>query len=122
MNRHDEEFFIQKIRARYTELKPDKLIELKKLDAKVRRPANIFGYVYGSISAIILGSGMSFVMTDIAAQVGLSGDPMIFGIVIGVIGLGMALLTYPIYKRILKSRKRKYAKQILEMSEQMLQD
>lgn len=119
MNRNDKEFLVEKIRTQYTEKETTELDSLKALDAKVKRPANIFAYIFGGISAIIMGCGMSLVMTDIGAIVGL-GEAMIPGIAIGLVGMAMALLTYPIYKSILGARKKKYAKQILELSEKMI--
>ena len=119
MNRNDQQFMAQKIRAQYTEKTTTELDALRELDAKVRRPANVFAYVFGSISAIIMGSGMSFVMTDLASQLGL-GDMMIPGIAIGVVGMALALVNYPIYKGILNSRKKKYSSEILALSEKIM--
>ena len=53
---------IQRIRASYTEKEMSKLDELKALDKKVKRPAQIFAYVYGSLSSLVLGTGMCFAM------------------------------------------------------------
>ncbi len=114
MNQQDTKFIAQKIRTGYVEKQPEKLDELKRLDAKVKRPATVFGYVFGGISALIMGTGMSFIMTEIVK------NGMIPGVIIGVIGMGMALLTYPIYKKILSSRKKKYAEQILRLSEDLI--
>jgi hypothetical protein len=66
-----------------------------------------------------MGAGMSLVMTDIGAILGL-GEAMIPGIAIGVVGMAMALLTYPIYKGILGSRKKKYSAEILALSEKIM--
>ena len=55
MNKNDQEFLIQKIRTQYTEKEHTDLDALKALDAKVKRPAGIFAYIFGSISAIIMG-------------------------------------------------------------------
>ena len=66
MNRNNQDFLVQKIRTQYTEKEHTGLDELKELDTKVKRPANVFAYIFGSISAIIMGAGMSLVMTDIA--------------------------------------------------------
>ena len=115
----DTEFVVEKIRSQYTQQEHTELDALKALDAKVKKPANVFGYTYGSISAIIMGAGMSLVMTDIGAMIGLTAT-MVPGVVIGVAGMGMALTTYPIYKRILTSRKKKYASKIMELSERVM--
>ncbi len=115
MNRNDQQFMAQKIRTQYMEKTPSELDALRELDAKVKRPANVFAYTFGSISAIIMGAGMSLVMTDIGVTLGITST-LVPGIAIGVVGLGMALLTYPMYKGILASRKKKYGTEILELS------
>lgn len=119
MDRNDQNFMAQKIRAQYMEKQSTELDELRELDAKVKRPANVFAYVFGSISAVVMGTGMSLVMTNVGETLGM-GDPMLPGIAIGVIGLGMALLNYPIYASVLKSRKKKYADKILSLSEKIM--
>lgn len=119
MNINDQEFLVQKIRTQYTEKQHTDLDELKELDAKVRRPANVFAYIFGSISAVIMGSGMSLVMTDIAETVGIENS-MLCGIVIGVVGMLMAIVNYPIYKGILGSRRKKYADKIIALSDKLM--
>ena len=86
MNNNEKEFLVQKIRTQYTEKEHTQLDELKELDAKVKKPANIFAYIFGSISAIIMGSGMSLVMTDLGSMIGVN-EAMVPGIVIGVVGM-----------------------------------
>ena len=120
MNKNDQKFMAEKIRTQYVEKQSSDLDALRSLDAKVKRPATVFAYLFGSISAIIMGAGMSLVMTDIADTVGISGDPMILGTVIGGVGMIMALLNYPIYKGILNSRKKKYGERILKLSEKIM--
>ena len=114
----DKEFVVEKIRSQYTEREHTELDALKAMDAKVRKPANVFGWVYGAIGAIVMGSGMSFVMTDIGTMLGMN-ETLVPGIAVGVAGLVMALTTYPIYKKILNSRKKKYAGKIMELSDRI---
>ena len=119
MNKNDQQFMAQKIRAQYMEKQSSGLDALRELDAKVKRPANLFAYIFGSISAIIMGAGMSLVMTDIGAAIGIT-SALVPGIIIGIVGLGMALLTYPIYKGILGSRRKKFGAKILELSDKIM--
>ena len=119
MNKNDQEFLVQKIRTQYTEKEHTQLDELKALDAKVKRPANVFAYVFGSISAIIMGGGMSLVMTDIGSSLGMK-NTMVPGIIIGIIGMIMAIINYPMYKGILSSRKKKYGEEVLKLSEKLM--
>ena len=121
MNQNDQAFLVQKIRTQYTEREHTDLDELRELDAKVRRPANVFAYIFGSIGALIMGSGMSLVMTDIAELVGIP-NPMLYGIVIGVVGMLMAILNYPIYTRLLCARRKKYADRIVALSDRIMKE
>ena len=114
----DKEFIVEKIRSQYTEAEHTELDALKSLDAKVKKPAKVFGYTYGSISAIVMGAGMSLVMTDIGTKIGLTAT-LVPGIAVGAVGLAMSCTTYPIYKKILTSRKKKYAHQIMELSDRI---
>ena len=117
---NDQEFLVQKIRTQYTEKEHTELDDLKALDRKVKKPASLFGFTYGTLSALVMGAGMSLVMTDIGRMIGLTAN-MVPGIVIGAVGMGMALTTYPIYKRMLGSRKKKYAPEIIELSNKIMQ-
>ena len=121
MNKNDQEFLVQKIRSQYTEKESTELDALRELDAKVKRPANVFAYVFGSISTIILGAGMSLVMTDIGTTVGIS-DSMLPGIIIGIAGMFMAIINYPIYKGILGARRKKFADKIIAISDKIMKD
>lgn len=119
MNRNDQEYLVQKIRTQYTEKEHTKLDALRELDAKVKRPANVFAYIFGSVSAIIMGCGMSLVMTDIGSAIGMT-DTMVPGIIIGIVGMLMAIINYPMYKGILGSRRKKYADQIMKLSDKIM--
>ncbi len=85
----------------------------------MKRPANVFAYIFGSIGAIIMGSGMSLVMTDVAETVGIQ-NPMLYGIVIGIVGMLMAIVNYPIYKGILNARRKKYADSVISLSNKII--
>ena len=119
MNRGDKQFIAEKIRTQYIEKQPSELDELRKLDVKVKRPANVFAYVFGSISAIVMGAGMSLVMTDIGSSLGIE-NTMVIGTLIGIFGMILALINYPMYKGILGSRKKKYGAEILRLSEKIM--
>lgn len=121
MNSNSQNFMVEKIRTQYIEKENTELDALRELDAKVKRPANVFGYMFGSIGAIIMGSGMSLVMTDIGTTFGME-DTMLPGIVIGVVGMLMAIINYPIYKKILGSRRKKYADRIIALSNKIMKN
>ena len=110
---------VQRIRQKYLPHEQTDLEKLKALDAKVKKVPNAFAYTYGSISAIVMGAGMSLTMTDIGTYLGLAGS-MAPGIGIGLVVMALALITYPIYCCLLDARKKKYGPQILELSQQIM--
>lgn len=113
------ETIVKNIRASYEPKEVTKLDELKALDQKVKRPAKIFAYVYGSLSSLILGTGMCFSMNVIGTTLSFA---MPLGIGVGLVGIALMLSTYPIFKKILKSRKNKYSEQIFALSDALLNE
>ena len=121
MNHNDQNFMVEKIRTQYVKEESSKLDALIELDKKVKRPAEILAYIAGSLGALVMGSGMSLVMTEIGAALGLAAT-MVPGIVTGVIGLAIAVLNYPVYKRFLAARRRKYAPEIFALSQEIAEN
>ncbi len=116
---NDRNFIAQQIRSQYVEKETTGLDELKKLDKKVKAPAKVFAYIFGSIGAVVMGSGMSLIMTDIGETIGMT-ETMIPGLVIGIAGMLIAIVNYPIFKGILSSRKKKYADEIIKLSNELI--
>ena len=75
MSTANEKQIAEKIRSQYTERKVSKLDELKELDQRVKCPAKVFTYLFGCVSALVLGTGMCLAMKVI-------GDLMVPGIVV----------------------------------------
>lgn len=119
MNKNDQEYLVKKIRTQYIERQHTEFDTLKKLDRKVKRPASIFAYTFGTVSALIMGSGMSLIMTDIGDMVGLENS-MVPGIVIGILGFVLAGINYLAYKKILNDRCEKYADEIIALSDRIM--
>ena len=114
----DNEFVVEKIRSQYTEQEHTELDELKALDAKVKKPANVFAYTYGSISAIIMGAGMSLRLTNLGAALG--SLAVVIGIAVGLVGMVLVALAYPLYNRVLRKQRQKMAPEILLLSDELL--
>ncbi|MDE5548892.1 MAG: dihydropteridine reductase [Clostridia bacterium] len=98
-----------KISNQYQDKPITRLDKLKALDKKAKRPAKAFAYIFGTIGALVLGTGMCLAMKVI-------GDLMAVGIVVGCVGLLMVSVNYKIFQAIMKKRKAKYSAQILELS------
>ena len=114
---------IENILKNYQGEEVTKFDQLKELDKKVKKPANIFGYVYGTIGALILGMGMCAAMNTLPEVIlNTIKNPllMILGIIIGLVGIAVTTSTYFIYNKILKSRRNKYANEIISLTEELL--
>ena len=123
MNKNDKEFLVEKIRTQYAPKTTGDLEELRALDTKAKRPATVFAYIFGTISAIVMGMGMSLVMTDIGTTVKEYvniGNPMVTGIIIGVIGIVLVCIAYPIYNYIIKKERRKIAPEIIRLTDELM--
>lgn len=121
MEKNDQNYLVQRIRSQYVEKGSTELDALRKLDQKVKKPATVVGWVLGIVGVLLLGSGMSLVMTDIGTIVGIA-EPMVPGIVTGLAGMIPTWLAWPAYKAILRRRKKKYAARILELSDKLIEN
>ena len=112
---------IKKIRNKYTvpEETEDKMAQLRRLDASVYSKATTAALVIGILGALVMGLGMSLVMTDIGAALG-TILAMIVGVGIGVIGIVLICLAYPMYTHTLKKEREKIAPEILRLTDELM--
>ena len=110
-----DKIYAESIAKEYAPKEHSKIAALRKLDAKAKRPANIFAYTFGIISVLVAGTGMSLAMQVIGGTLPL----MIVGIVIGIIGFACCGINYPIYKKMLENGKKKYAYEIVELAREI---
>ncbi|HJB25148.1 MAG TPA: hypothetical protein H9662_00845 [Firmicutes bacterium] len=99
------------IRRQYLAREENKMEQLQKLDSKVKSPGKIIASIIGVVGALVMGYGMSLVMVS---------GVMTTGIAIGVAGMVVALVAYPIYALITNSRKKKYAAEIMRLSDDVI--
>ena len=95
-----------------------KIIALKKLDNKAKLPATLFTYTFGVVASLIVGTGMCLSMQVLGKGIA----SMIFGIVIGIIGLILCGINYPVYKRMFEKGKAKYAYEIVELAREISEE
>jgi hypothetical protein len=108
-----EQAEVEKIRKKYMPAEQDKLAYVRKLDRSVANKATTWSLVIGIIGALIMGTGMSLCMVA-------SKSFMVLGIVIGLIGMGIVAVAYPVYTRILKKEREKIAPEILRLTEEIM--
>ena len=110
-----DKIYAESIAKEYAPKDDSKIVALKKLDQKAKMPANVFAYTFGIISSLVAGLGMSLAMQAI----GSTTIHMIIGIVLGIIGFALCGINYPIYKKMLKKGKYKYAFEIVELAREI---
>ena len=118
-----EQAELKRIRDKYTaptEVE-DKMARLRRLDASVTNTAQSVALVFGIIGALILGFGMSLIMTDFSEILGVGETmAMVIGIPVGIVGGILASLAYPIYNAIVKAKRKKIAPEIIRLTEELM--
>ena len=114
---------IKRIRKKYAEdsarTDESSIERLRRLDASVTKKGTTVSLIVGILGSILMGSGMSLVMTDLGAL--LPGLLSLFiGIAVGVVGIVGVALAYPIYKAITKKERERIAPEVLRISEELL--
>lgn len=101
----------EQIRRQYIARDANKVEQLKEIDKKVKTPGRVTSIIIGVIGAIIMGAGMSMIMV---------WEQMVSGLILSIPGIIAALLAYPVYEFITKSRKEKYADEIIRLSDELI--
>lgn len=114
-----DKIYAESIANEYAAKATSKVLSLKKLDAKAKRPSKIFSYTFGIVSALILGIGMCLSMQVIGSG---SVAMTAFGIVLGLVGIAGASVNYPLYKKILEKGKQKYAADVIALAKEISED
>ena len=111
-----DKIYAEQLANEYAPKDTSKVVALRKLDAKAKRPANIFTYTLGVVAALVFGTGMCLAMGQIGS--GTTGS-FVLGIAVGVIGMVGMGVNYPIYKKLLANGKQKYAFEIMELAKEI---
>ncbi len=113
---------IEAIRKKYAEAaapaQSDKMEQLRRLDAGVTGKATSVSLCMGIVSTIILGTGMSLVMTDLGEKLGIEAS-MLSGILVGILGMVGVICAYPLYQKLLKRGRKRIAPQILKLTDEL---
>lgn len=112
---------VELIRKKYLPKEEDKMEQLRKLHNSASQKAQAWAIGIGVIGALILGTGMSLAMTDLGEILEAYRElSMLIGILIGIVGMVLVALAYPIYNRVLKKQREKIAPEILRLSDELL--
>lgn len=112
---------ISKIRRKYETAEEDKMEQIRRLDAGVTRKASVRALSIGIIGALVMGSGMSLIMTNLSEIFGMSQtEAMMAGIVIGSIGIVLVCCAYPVYNRTIAKERKRIAPEILRLTDELM--
>lgn len=114
---------IKAIRKKYavTEESEDKMTVLRRLDAGVTQKAQAISLVFGIIGALLLGLGMSLAMSELGEMLGAYKEfAMLFGVIIGIVGIIIVCAAYPVYNHIIKKEREKIAPEIIRLSDELM--
>lgn len=107
-----DKLYAEQLANEYAPKDTSKVVALRKLDARAKLPATVFTYSMGIVSALVFGTGMCLSM-------GVIGSSFALGIAVGLVGmLGMGI-NYPIYKKLMKKGREKYAFEIMELAREI---
>ena len=109
---------VESIRKKYLPKEEDKMEQLRKLHGIPTQKAQAASLAVGILGALIMGTGMSLAMTDIGAMLG--NLAMVLGIVIGIVGMVLVALAYPVYNRVLKKERARIAPEILRLTDELM--
>jgi uncharacterized membrane protein YeaQ/YmgE (transglycosylase-associated protein family) len=86
---------------------------LRRLDESATRKGTLLSIVVGVIGTLILGLGMCCVMVWQTTW-------FVPGIVIGLLGIAVVAIAYPVYLQVTKKEREKIAPEILRLTDELL--
>ena len=112
---------VEDIRKKYLPKEEDKMEQLRMLHGIPTQKAQAASLAVGIIGALIMGTGMSLAMTELGEMLGTSGElSMLIGILIGLAGMVLVALAYPVYNRVLKKQRERIAPEILRLTDDLM--
>ena len=116
-----EQAELKRIREKYTNKEENKMERLRRLDTRVTQKAQAVSLIFGVVGAMVLGFGMSLIMSDLALILGFKGAmAIIFGVISGIIGGILVGLAYPLYNIVLKKERAKAAPEIIRLTDELM--
>ena len=109
---------VEAIRKKYLPKEEDKMEQLRRLHYSATQKAQAASIALGVIGTLIFGLGLSLCLTDLSGFLG--GTAMFVGIPVGLGGLVMLALAYPVYNTVLRRERERIAPEILRLTEELL--
>lgn len=104
---------IKSIRQRYMPKEVDKMEQLRKLDQSATQKGVAVSIAVGVVGALLFGIGMCCTMVW-------AGMWFVPGILVGVFGVAIIAMAYPLYHYSIQKEREKIAPEILRLSDELL--
>lgn len=112
---------VENIRKKYTVPQEDKLQQLRLLDAGVTKKATMISIIVGVIGSLLMGAGMSLIMSDLGQNIGMQPEiSLLIGMIAGIFGMILIACAYPLYNKTLKEEREKIAPKILQLTDELM--
>jgi uncharacterized oligopeptide transporter (OPT) family protein len=112
---------IEHIRSKYLPKQEDKMERLRRLHKSASKKARLWAITIGINGTLILGTGMSLAMTNLGTMLGIqTAQAMLIGVAVGIVGMILIALAYPVYNHILKKERQRIAPEILQLTDDLL--
>ena len=110
-----DKVYAESVAKDYMPKETNKVRQLKKLDERAKLPAFVTAMTLGIIGTLIFGTGMCFGL----GVFGTGAIFMVIGVLLGIVGGAVCIINYPLYNKLLKKGKEKYAFEILELAKEI---
>ena len=90
-----------------------KLERLRRLDSAVKNTPIILSLIFGIVGCLIFGLGLALI---------LEWNIWLWGVICMCVGAIPMAIAYPVYLGVLNANKRKYGAEILQLSEELLNE
>ena len=104
---------VKRIRAKYLPKEEDKMEQLRRLDQSVTQKGMMISLIVGVIGALLLGIGMCCTMVW-------KENVFLPGILIGIVGIVLVSIAYPLFVHITKKEREKIAPEIIRLTEELM--
>ena len=109
---------LKRIRSKYEKKEESKLQRLRRLDNAVTQKAQAVSLAFGIVGALILGLGMSLILSELGVALGILALPL--GVFFGALGGVLVGLAYPMYNRVTRREREKIAPEVIRLTDELM--
>jgi Na+-translocating ferredoxin:NAD+ oxidoreductase RnfE subunit len=85
------------------------------------KKAAVAALTVGVLGALVMGMGMSLIMTNLGEVFGIIGmTAFLVGIPVVLVGAMLACIAYPLYNRVLYKERKKIAPEIIRLTDELM--